>query len=250
MAIFNKEYLEEKYVSKYAEYLKDMPDEEDEDEEDDDIDEEDAKELEAYYKAKGKEVPGGSKSNKKNDSSSDKDDKKKEDSKKDEKDKDDDKDDKKESPKRSSLFASLQKAGAQASKPSFYNHLTKEEIRRAVSIVMTELKDFPKLKKCCDFVDLSDKEEINDDGEHESSFDKYYHSSPYSFIEIINGDTLSGYPDSRNDSEAFENDSRKFVKAVNDEFETKNIHAKFLTNPNRDDDVVSFGIKSTKGKSE
>ena len=243
MAIFNREYLEEKYVSKYAEYIKDMPDEEDEEEDDDDIDDEDAKELEAYYKSKGKEVPKTSK----NKSSSDKKEEDKSNNKKEDEDKKKEPD--KDKSKRSSYFSSLQKVGLDSSK-NLYNHLNKDEIRKCVFIIATKLKDFPKLKKCCDFIDLSDREEINDDGEHESSFDKYYRSSPYSFIELINGDTLSGYPDSRNDSESFENDSRKFVRVVNDEFEAKKINARFLTNPNKDDDVVSFGIKSTKGKSE
>ena len=231
MAIFNIEYLEEKYVSKYAEYLDDTPDEDEENDDDDDIDEEDAKELESYYKSKNKNDSNTSPSSNK-------------------KAEEEPKNNKEGS--KSSFFSSLKKAGRdyENQNTDLKNHLTKDEIRRAISIVMNDLNQFPRLKKCCDFVDLNDREEINDDGEHESAFEKYFRSSPYSFIEIINGDSLPGYPNSRNDSEDLESDSRKFVKMVNDSFEAKKINAKLVTNPHKDDDVVSFGIKSTKGKNE
>lgn len=126
-----------------------------------------------------------------------------------------------------------------------YKHLTKQEIGNLVNIIKLSLDKFPKIKKCCDFVDLSDKEEINDDGERESSFDKYYRSKGTAFIELINGDVYSGYPDFKDGgNEAFDKDSKEFVKYINEEFKKRNRKAKFMVGPDRDDDAISYGVKS------
>jgi hypothetical protein len=128
-------------------------------------------------------------------------------------------------------------------------HLSKEEIRRIMTIATSTLMDFPKLKKCCDYVDLNDKDHINDDGERESSFGKYYHSSAKAFIELMNGDIYSGYPDFKDKgSEAYEKDAHAFVKAVNEALESRHIQAKFSIGSEKEDDAVSFGVKSTKEK--
>ena len=122
-------------------------------------------------------------------------------------------------------------------------HLSKEEIRRIMTIATSTLMDFPKLKKCCDYVDL------NDDGVRESSFGKYYNSSAKAFIELMNGDIYSGYPDFKDKgSEAYEKDAHAFVKAVNEMLESRHIQAKFSIGSDKEDDAISFGVKSTKEK--
>lgn len=128
-------------------------------------------------------------------------------------------------------------------------HLSKEEIRRIMTIATSTLMDFPKLKKCCDYVDLNDKDHINDDGERESSFGKYYNSSAKAFIELMNGDIYSGYPDFKDKgSEAYEKDAHAFVKAVNETLESRHIQAKFSIGSEKEDDAISFGVKSIKEK--
>lgn len=128
-------------------------------------------------------------------------------------------------------------------------HLSKEEIRRIMTIATSILMDFPKLKKCCDYVDLNDKDHINDDGVRESSFGKYYNSSAKAFIELMNGDIYSGYPDFKDKgSEAYEKDAHAFIKAVNETLESRHIQAKFSIGSDKEDDAISFGVKSTKEK--
>ena len=128
-------------------------------------------------------------------------------------------------------------------------HLSKEEIRRIMTIATSTLMDFPKLKKCCDYVDLNDKDHINDDGVRESSFGKYYNSSAKAFIELMNGDIYSGYPDFKDKgSEAYKKDAHAFVKAVNEMLESRHIQAKFSIGSDKEDDSISFGVKSTKEK--
>ena len=117
-----------------------------------------------------------------------------------------------------------------------------------MTIATSTLMDFPKLKRCCDYVDLNDKDHINDDGERESSFGKYYSSSPKAFIELMNGDTYSGYPDFKDHgSESYEKDAHKYVKKVNEILDDRNIKAKFMVGPYREDDAISLGVKSPKG---
>ena len=117
-----------------------------------------------------------------------------------------------------------------------------------MTIATSTLMDFPKLKRCCDYIDLNDKDHINDDGERESSFGKYYSSSPKAFIELMNGDTYSGYPDFKDHgSENYEKDAHNYVKKVNEILDDRNIKAKFMVGPDREDDAISFGVKSTKG---
>lgn len=213
MSIFNKKFiLNEKYVSKYAQYLDDDDDkdEDNDDDEDEDDDEEDDEED-------NKKEKTSSKSNDKKSSSSDS---------------------KSESDKNKS----------EEKKEQTPEHLTKEEIRRIMTIATSTLMDFPKLKRCCDYADLNDKDHINDEGERESSFGKYYSSSPKAFIELMNGDTYSGYPDFKDHgSENYEKDAHNYVKKVNEILEDRNIKAKFMVGPDREDDAISFGVKSTKG---
>ena len=224
MAIFTKEFiLHEKYVSKYAKYLDNyddkMKDKEDddyeEDEEDDDDDEEDEDD----------------------DEEDDDDDDEKSDS------------NKSKDTKSSSNVRNQSNNNSSSEEKKTHQHLSKEEIRRIMTIATSTLMDFPKLKKCCDYVDLNDKDHINDDGVRESSFGKYYNSSAKAFIELMNGDIYSGYPDFKDKgSEAYEKDAHAFVKAVNEMLESRHIQAKFSIGSDKEDDSISFGVKSTKEK--
>ena len=214
MAIFTKEFiLHEKYVSKYAKYLDDDDfKDEDEDEEDDDEDEEDD-DKESSKSSSSKSSNNHNNSTKSNNTSSDH---KKED---------------------------------QSNKPGTPEHLSKEEIRRIMTIATSTLMEFPKLKKCCDYIDLNDRDHINDDGERESSFGKYYSNSAKAFIKLMDGDTYSGYPDFKeHGSDEYEKDARAFVKKMNEILEDRHVKAKFMVGSDREDDAISFGVKSIKEK--
>ena len=211
MAIFTKEFiLHEKYVSKYAKYLDNYDDKMEDKEDDDDEDEDD-----------------------------------------DDEDDDDEKSDsnKSKDTKSSSNVRNQSNNNSSSEEKKTPQHLSKEEIRRIMTIATSTLMDFPKLKKCCDYVDLNDKDHINDDGVRESSFGKYYNSSAKAFIELMNGDIYSGYPDFKDKgSEAYEKDAHAFVKAVNEMLESRHIQAKFSIGSDKEDDAISFGVKSTKEK--
>lgn len=65
----------------------------------------------------------------------------------------------------------------------------------------------------------------------------------------MNGDIYSGYPDFKDKgSETYEKDAHAFVKAVNEMLESKHIQAKFSIGSDKEDDSISFGVKSTKEK--
>lgn len=134
--------------------------------------------------------------------------------------------------------------------PSSPTYLSTTDISKIRNIAIIVLSKYPKLKKCCDYVDLRDKDHINDDGERESELGKYYHNGdPKSFIKIMDGDVFSGYPDFRNGgNEAYEKDSKAFCKEMNEMFEDRGIKAKWCEGPNRDDEAISFGARSTKMK--
>ena len=211
MAIFTKEFiLHEKYVSKYAKYLDDYNDKMEDKEDDDD---------------------------EKEDEDDDDDDDEKSDS------------NKSKDNKSSSNVSNKSNNNSSSEEKKTPQHLSKEEIRRIMTIATSTLMDFPKLKKCCDYVDLNDKDHINHDGVRESSFGKYYNSSAKAFIELMNGDIYSGYPDFKDKgSEAYEKDAHAFVKAVNEMLESRHIQAKFSIGSDKEDDSINFGVKSTKEK--
>lgn len=132
---------------------------------------------------------------------------------------------------------------------SIPEHLNKFEIESIINIARSILNKFPKLKKCCDYIDLNDKENINDEGKRESAYGRYYSSHANAFLELINGDVYSGYPDFKGrDSDEYENDIENFVKEVNKSIEAKNISAKFSVTKNKEDESIGFGIRSTKRK--
>ena len=135
--------------------------------------------------------------------------------------------------------------------PSSPTFLNTNEIMRIRNISLIILSKYKKLKKCCDFVALRDKDHINDDGERESELGKYYNRDDptKAFLKIIDGDVFSGYPDFRSGgNEEYEKDSKAFCREMNEELEDKNIKAKWCIGPNKDDEAISFGVKSTKTK--
>lgn len=162
---------------------------------------------------------------------------------------DDDDDDEEEDDEDSSDEKDKDSKKNENEKPKTPQHLSKNEILAARNKAGMILSNFPKLKKCCDFIDLSDKENINDDGERESAYDAYYNSEAKAFIKLMDGDVFSGYPDFRSGgSDVYEKDAKEYVKAVNDSFERTGMKAKFMVGPGRDDEAISFGVKSTKEK--
>ena len=155
-------------------------------------------------------------------------------------------DDKKPS-KSSNDYSSDKKEDEKKEVPTY---LSTSELLKIRNIAVIVLAKYPKLKKCCDYVDLRDKDHINDDGERESELGKYYHSGdPKSFIKLMDGDVFSGYPDFRSGgNEAYEKDSKAFTKEMNEMLEDKGIKAKWGTGPEKDDEAISFGVRSTKTK--
>ena len=160
-----------------------------------------------------------------------------------------DDDDKKHS-KSSKDSSSDKKEAEKKEVPTAPTYLSTSELLKIRNIAVIVLAKYPKLKKCCDYVDLRDKDHINDDGERESELGKYYHSGdPKSFIKLMDGDVFSGYPDFRSGgNEAYEKDSKAFTKEMNEMLEDKGIKAKWGTGPEKDDEAISFGVRSTKTK--
>ena len=134
--------------------------------------------------------------------------------------------------------------------PTIPSYLSTEELLKIRNIAVIVLHKYPKLKKCCDYIDLKDKDHINDDGERESELDKYYNSgNPKSFVKLIDGDVFSGYPNFRSGgNEAYEKDAKAFTKEMNETLEDRGIKAKWCTGPYKEDEAISFGVRSTKTK--
>lgn len=131
--------------------------------------------------------------------------------------------------------------------PVKYHHLSQSEIRRVLTVVTSIIRNYPNLKKCCDYIDLSYKDHINDDGERESPFGKYYHGDAKDYIQLIDGDVFSGYPDFRSGGNTkYEKDEKDFVKNVNDILKSKGIEAKFSAVSDHDDEAINFGVRSLK----
>ena len=163
----------------------------------------------------------------------------------------DEEDDDDNKPSKSSKDSSSDKKEAEKKEvPTAPTYLSTSELLKIRNIAVIVLAKYPKLKKCCDYVDLRDKDHINDDGERESELGKYYHSGdPKSFIKLMDGDVFSGYPDFRSGgNEAYEKDSKAFTKEMNEILEDKGIKAKWGTGPEKDDEAISFGVRSTKTK--
>ena len=173
----------------------------------------------------------------------------------------DDEDEEEESPKSDSKKHDVKKSVSSDGKskekddknkeiPTTPSYLSTEELLKIRNVAVIVLHKYPKLKKCCDYIDLKDKDHINDDGERESELDKYYNSgNPKSFVKLIDGDVFSGYPNFRSGgNEAYEKDARAFTKEMNETLEAKGIKAKWYVGPDREDEAISFGVRSTKTK--
>lgn len=174
---------------------------------------------------------------------------------------DEDEDEEEESPKSDSKKHNVKKSVSSDDKskekddkkkeiPTIPSYLSTEELLKIRNVAVIVLHKYPKLKKCCDYIDLKDKDHINDDGERESELDKYYNSgNPKSFVKLIDGDVFSGYPNFRSGgNEAYEKDARAFTKEMNETLEAKGIKAKWYVGPDREDEAISFGVRSTKTK--
>jgi len=216
MAIFDLKFLQEKYVSKYAKYLDDDDDKDQTDDEDDDENEDEEDEKEE----KVEEKKSSAIYSQKNMKAATEKKQQQTDSSKEEKKEDDD------------------------------MHLNRDEIRKCLDAIKVVLPQFENLKKCCDYIDLADKDKINDEGQRVSSYDNYYADKPNAFLQLLDGEVWGGYPKFRDGgNEDFEDDSNAFVKQVNELLVKHKIPAKFKVGPDKQsDESISYGVKSTKEK--
>lgn len=129
--------------------------------------------------------------------------------------------------------------------PKPLTHLQSRDLYRIIDIAKNTVNKFPKLKKCFDYVDISDKCEIDDEGRRASALDLYRQKSVTAYIKLIEGDVWSGYPDFKDGgSDTFEDDAKAYVKAVNEKLVEFGIMAKFVNNHDNNDEAISFGVKS------
>lgn len=165
---------------------------------------------------------------------------------------DEEEDDSKSNSSKSKDSSDKKKESEKKDPPPIPTYLSTSELMKIRNIAVIVLSKYPKLKKCCDYVDLKDKDHINDDGERESELGKYYHSGDRkSFIKLMDGDVFSGYPNFRSGgNEAYEKDSKAFTKEMNEMLEDRGIKAKWCTGPDKDDEAISFGVRSTKTKAQ
>lgn len=129
--------------------------------------------------------------------------------------------------------------------PKPLTHLQSRDLYRITDIAKNAANKFPKLKKCFDYVDISDKCEIDDEGRRASALDLYKQKSVTAYIKLIEGDVWSGYPDFKDGgSDTFEEDAKAYVKAVNEKLVEFGIMAKFMNAHDNNDEAISFGVKS------
>lgn len=121
-------------------------------------------------------------------------------------------------------------------------HVSNSNLKRISLIAKATLSEFPKLKRCCDFINIDDKDDYDDDGKKASAYDFYMQKKPTSYIQLLDGDIFSGYPN-KDDSDDYEEDKKAFIKRVNEKLENEKINAKF-TSSGGDEDSVSFGVKA------
>ena len=131
------------------------------------------------------------------------------------------------------------------SKPIKYFNRT--EIYRIINIIKKEVSKFPKLAKCCEYVELEEKDDYDDDARRVSPMDRYFAGGPGKYLKVIEGDVWPGYPDfNSNGSNDYENDRHDLIKSVNKSFKEKNIPAIFTYGSTSSDESISLGIKSIK----
>ena len=117
-----------------------------------------------------------------------------------------------------------------------YHHLNKNEISKCISIAKGCIKDFPKLKKSCSFINPYDE------------YEDYYESSGNAEFPIIDGDAWKGYPNVRQDASEFWDDCSKFMDALKEKAVSENIQDIVDFNYFGDWDDVRFTIISKKEK--
>lgn len=124
-------------------------------------------------------------------------------------------------------------------------HLSNSEIRRCRDIIKSCINKYPRIKKCCDYIDLYDNEEFDDEGERSSALDRYKSRKGSSYLRLVEGDVYSGYPDFKEEgSEVFHDDVSDLKEDVNEKFKSLNIPAEFMVK--LDYDAINFGVISKK----
>ena len=130
-----------------------------------------------------------------------------------------------------------------ASKP-VTKHIDIQTLQKISSLAKSTLEDYKQLKKCCDIVDLTYKDDFDDEGRKASTWDIYIQKKPNSFVQIIDGDVFSGYPGKEKETD-YVKDRKAFVKSVNDKIQSMGIKGvKFISTGSEDDEAVSFGVKA------
>ena len=127
-------------------------------------------------------------------------------------------------------------------------HLTNSEIRRAREVIQSIINKYPKIKKSANQIDLYDNEgDMDDNGEFSSPIQRYKKKRPSSYIKLIDGDLLSGYPDFKSgSSEEYSDDLEEMKKAINDKLKSLSIPAVFVVGNEGDEEDISYGIRSIK----
>ena len=124
-------------------------------------------------------------------------------------------------------------------------HLSNTEIRRAKDIIKSTISKYPKIKKCCDYIDLYDTEEFDDDGNRSSALERYKKRNGSAYFKLVDGDVFSGYPNFRGEgSEDFNDDVEDLKKEINEKFKQLNFPAEFVVK--NDDEAINFGVISKK----
>lgn len=124
-------------------------------------------------------------------------------------------------------------------------HLSNSEIRRCRDIIKSCINKYPRIKKCCDYIDLYDNEEFDDEGERSSALDRYKSKKGSSYLRLVEGDVYSGYPDFKEEgSEVFHDDVSDLKEDINEKFKSLNIPAEFMVK--LDYDAINFGVISKK----
>lgn len=129
------------------------------------------------------------------------------------------------------------------------DYLTRSEVHSIIGVIKGCVSKYPKLAKCCEFININDNDKYDADGNYASAYDLYKDGKANSYFRVIEGDVWDGYPDFNGDgADTFANDKREFIKDVNKEFNTKGIKAFFTSKNEGGSGTISFGLKSLKYK--
>lgn len=167
---------------------------------------------------------------------------------------DEDDEEEKKTPSKSLTTKSSNNTNNDKPKPVQLTHIKSGDLYRIIQLVKSTVGKFPRLKKCFDYVDISDKCEIDDDGRRASALDLYRQKGVGAYIKLVEGDVWAGYPDFKDGgSDTYEEDCKAFVKAMNERIVEMGIMAKFANAHDGNDEAISFGVRSfdiTKKKKE